>query len=241
MKVDEDRIGAFVDDELTSAEADALSRAAADDPVLARRIDRQRRLRSRLGGAHAFVFSEPPPERFMRLLDQERPRSGWRYGWVRAAAPAGVGFALAASIAVAVGLVNGAPDGDLALSKAGVLVAKGSLAQALDHRLGTEADPAGRIRLIESFRSDDGLYCRIFRTGASAQITGLACKHASRWTIASLASQGAEEGASYRQAGSPLPRAVTASLDELRLSQPLTAAEEASARAAGWRRPPPGR
>jgi hypothetical protein len=233
MTLEDGRIGAFVDDEMTPAEAEALGRAAADDPALARGIDRQARLRSRLRGAYATLLDEPPPAHLLRLLAQERAAPAWR-PWMRVGVPAGVGFALAASIAVAVGLSTGAGGGDVALSKAGVLLARDGLAEALNHRLGTDVDAAARVRLVESFRAPDGRYCRIFRMRAPAGTTGLACKDAGGWTIASLASSGRRQGSDYRQAASGLPRAVTVALDELDLSQPLTAEEERSARAAGW-------
>jgi hypothetical protein len=234
MKLDEDRIGAFVDDELTSAEAEALANVAADDPALARRIRRQERLRSRLRGAYGALLDEPAPAHLVRLLAQEPPVSAWRRPWTRVLAPAGAGFALAASIAIVVGLWNGTGRADIALSKSGALAAKGTLAEALNHRLGTDADPTAGVQLVESFKAADGRYCRIFRSRAPIETTGLACKGSGGWAIASLASPARRPDRVYRQAGSGLPRGVVAAMDELGLSQPLTAEEEAAARAADW-------
>ena len=231
----QDRVGAFVDDEMTPEEAEAFARALADDSALARQVDIQDRLRSRLRDSH--VLKTPPSDAIMRLLE-EPPRpvvTPLRRPWVRAAIPAGIGFALAASIAIAVGLSQRGGGGDVAVSKSGTLVAQGGLAQALDQRLGTDAAPESRLQLVESFRAADGRYCRIFRTRTAAPTSGLACKESAGWTIASLASPAQQEAADYRRAGSGLPRAIVAAMDELGLSQPLTAQEESAARAGGWR------
>ena len=233
MTSDEDRIGAFVDDEMSPQEAEAFAREMAADPVLARQVDIQERLRSRLRGSHAAVLERPASDAVMRLLEPPRPVVvPLRRPWLRAAIPAGVGFALAASIAIAVGLSQGAGAGDVAVSRAGTLVARGGLAQALDQRLGTDSAAGARFQLVESFKAPDGRYCRIFRT--PAQSAGLACKDASGWTIASLASPAKREAGDYRQAASSLPRAVVAAMGDLGLSEPLSAQEEAGARAAGW-------
>ena len=234
MTSDGPRIGAFVDDEMTPEEAEAFARALADDPALARQVDIQDRLRSKLRGSH--VLETPPSDAIMRLL-QEPARPvvlPLRRPWARTAIPAGIGFALAASIAIAVGLSQSGGGGDVAVSKTGTLIAQGGLAQALDHRLGTDADPKAHVQLVESFRTTGGRYCRIFRTQAPAQSAGLACKDAGGWTIASLASPSKRETGDYRQAGSTLPRAVVVAMGDLDLSQPLSAQEEADARAAGW-------
>jgi hypothetical protein len=234
MTSDDPRIGAFVDDEMTPDQAEAFARALADDPALARQVDIQDRLRSRLRGSH--VLETPPSDAIIRLLEEPAGPivTPLRRPWARAAVPAGIGFALAASIAVAVGVSQGGGAGDVAVSKSGTLVAQGGLAQALDQRLGTDADPKAHIQLVESFRTSDGRYCRIFRTQAPAQSAGLACKDAGGWSIASLATPSKRETGDYRQAGSTLPRAVVAALSDLDLSQPLSAREEADARAAGW-------
>lgn len=234
MSDDQDRIGAFVDDEMTPEEAGAFARAMAADPALAREVDIQDRLRSRLRGAYGARLKAPAPDAVMRLLQEPRSVVVSLRPWMRVGAPAGLGFALAASIAIVVGLSQGAGGGDVAVSKAGALVARGGLAEALDHRLGTDADPKGRIQLVESFRAADGRYCRIFRTRTAAPSSGLACKESAGWTIASLASPAPQEAADYRRAGSGLPRALVAAMDELGLSQPLSAQEESAARAGGW-------
>jgi hypothetical protein len=241
MSDDQDRIGAFVDDEMTPEEAEAFARAMAADPALARQVDIQTRLRGRLRGAYGARLETPAPEAVMRLLGEPRPVVVSLRPWMRVGVPAGVGFALAASIAIAVGLSNGAGGGDVAVSRAGALVARGGLADALDHRLGTDVDPKVRVQLVESFRASDGRYCRIFRTRTAAPSSGLACKESAGWTIAALATPARREASDFRQAGSDLPRAVVAAMGDLDLSQPLSAQEELAARAGGWSARPPAR
>lgn len=235
MNVTDEVIGAFVDGELEAAEAAALGRAAAADPELATRIERQDRLRAALRGAHSPVLSEAPPDRLAQLLAEGeaasviRPNT-WRRAWI----PAGIGFALAASIAVLVGWGGGSVGrGDVTFSGAGSAVAEGRLAEALDHRLGVDAGQKAEVRLVESFKAADGRYCRLFRAGAPGGAMGLACKQSSGWAIVAMGTPPREEGG-YRQAGSSLPQGILQSMEQFGLSEPLTADEERAARSAGW-------
>jgi anti-sigma factor RsiW len=63
---DDETLGAYVDGELDDAEREALERALADDPELARRVEAQRQLRQALDAAFAPTLSEPVPERLLR-------------------------------------------------------------------------------------------------------------------------------------------------------------------------------
>ena len=240
-RLEDDRVGAFVDDEMTPEEAEAFARALGDDPALARQVDIQDRLRGKLRASH--VLETPPSDAIMRLLEEPKPTAvvvPLRRPWAHTAIPAGLGFALAASIAVAVGVTQIGSGGDVAVN-GGAMVARGGLARALDGRLGTDAAPDG-IKVVASFRTVEGRYCRIFHTfdapqyatPTTAQSTGLACKDGAGWTVASLATPSRREDGDYRQAGSTLPRAVVAAMSDLDLSQPLTAQEEQAARASGW-------
>jgi hypothetical protein len=236
MKVTDETIGAFVDGELDDADVEALLREAARDQALANEIERQRRLRARLRAAHADVLEEQPPARLVRLLaEPSRPtgRPLLRRSSVRAA---GAGFALAASLALAVGLsLHFRGQGDVGFAAGGQATAQGELARALDRQLGTEAAGArSPVRLIASFKAEDGRYCRLFQTRSTRAATGLACKEGGAWTIAALAAARPAQSTAYRQAGSALPQAVVDAMDEVGAVAPLSAADERAAEQSGW-------
>lgn len=240
MRADDERVGAFVDNELGPAEAEALARAAIDDPALARRIERQGRLRDHLAVAYDQRLVEPVPDRVLRLLERPAPRpvralrAPWP-SWTSLGLSAGGGFALAASIAAAIGMWNSAGSGYVAFSRTGTPLAAGALATALDRRLGGASDAVGHVQLVGSFKASDGRYCRLFNTHAQTDTVGLACKDAAGWAIAALAAGPRPETAPYRQAASSLPPAIVTALDQAGLSEPLSAEQERAARADGWR------
>jgi anti-sigma factor RsiW len=66
--VDDDRIAAFVDGELPSAEMAAIEAAAAVDPALADRIERAQALRAAVASAFADSVSQPVPARLLATI-----------------------------------------------------------------------------------------------------------------------------------------------------------------------------
>lgn len=234
MNDTDEAIGAFVDGELGREEADALLRRAARNEGLAREIERQRALRGQLLDAFAPAIDEPVPARLTRLLaEPPRPRLVAR-GAPRFLA---YGVGMAATVALAVGVaLSLRPTGEIAFTADGSAMARGQLARALDNQLGAEAASDADVRLMASFQAADGRYCRLFqRQGAPAQAAGLACRNEAGWAIAALSTASAEASGGYRQAASSLPAPVVAALEDAGAGSPLTAAEEAAARSAGWR------
>jgi hypothetical protein len=115
---------------------------------------------------------------------------------------------------------------------AGGLQARGELAQALDRKPSAEA---GAVRIGFSFRNAERDYCRTFQMDREA-LAGLACREDGRWSVRmTAASSGAPTGGGYRMAGSAVPASVLSAVDGMIAGEPLDAAEERAALAAGWR------
>jgi len=86
--------------------------------------------------------------------------------------------------------------------------------------------------VLASFRATGGGYCRVF----VAPVTqGIACRDAHGWALRQTRAGTGEAGqGDYRQAGSSDP-ALLAAAQDMMAGDPLDAAGEARAQAAGWR------
>lgn len=237
---------AYVDGELDETQRQALEASIAGDPQLAREVERQRALRAGVQGAFADVLDEPVPDRLTALIAREaaddeplvlRPQFGARkprtrsfhaaqWAAIAASLVLGAGIGLAAG-AFGPGLLDPAPIA----TEGGRMVARGALAKALDGQLA--ADAAGEVQVGLSFRARDGAYCRTFRV-AQAQTAGVGCRQGEGWTVRATADAPAGQG-DYRTAASATPAPILAAVEELIAGEPLDAAQEAAARARGWR------
>ena len=243
--LDDDRIAALVDGELTPAEAAAIEAEAAGDPALATRIRQARALRAAVGGAYADSLSEPVPGRLLAaigggaevvsLADARARRTPGQP--IPSAARWG---AIAASIAlafVAGRVLTPAPSpGVIASAPGGGLAAQGALAEGLQGQLASSQPGDAPVRIGVSFQATDGDYCRTFTVRQARPVAGLACRDPGGWRVrmaveaAPLPAQGG-----YRTAGEETPAPVLEAMDQMIRGEPLDAAGEANARASGWR------
>jgi hypothetical protein len=128
------------------------------------------------------------------------------------------------------------------------MVARASLAEALDGQLASTQPADAATRIGVSFAAKDGRLCRSFET---RDLAGLACRNQAAWELVSAVRvSGGAEG-QYRQAGSGSALVMQVA-QELIEGQPFDAAAERRARDGGWRwsgprpdalpaRDPPGR
>jgi hypothetical protein len=158
----------------------------------------------------------------------EKPRFFQRQRVVLAASLAG-GLLIGALGARLVGTAN------LTRYRDGVLIADGSLADALDHQLAGHALPGSTVHVHMSFKDKQGAFCRTFSVGPSG-LAGLACRADDGWRLVSMvdthgevaaavASASATPAASTTAASSAIPSAPTA-------ATPLAAATPSAAAAA---------
>ena len=257
MTYSDETLMAYVDHELDPAIAAEIDVACAQDPQLAARIERHRRLRVGVHAAYAPTLVEPVPDRLLSLArgagasaaapapnvvdlaavraaraDTTPRRAQWRV-W---------GGALAASLALGVWIGSAymrealAPRETFAAA-GGHLIARGAVAQALDQQLASTQADAAAVRVGISFESREGLYCRTF-TLRDPVVGGLACKSGPDWRVQTLAqaATGSEQPGGFRMAGSGVPEAVLRSVDQMIQGAPLDAAAERAAQQHGWKR-----
>lgn len=228
--IDEAMLIAWVDGELDEVTRRRVDRAVAEDPALAERLEMHRRLRRRLSGHYAPIEAEPVPAAMRALLEE----SAKVVPLVRPAAPRwrnwGIGGAIAASLVLGLGIgrLSTGPVGPVAV-KDGVMVAQGKLSSALDTQLASAQQDAA-IRIGLSFQRKGGGWCRSFE---GAAVSGVACREGEGWQVQQLL-PGTGPQADYRQASSSDARMV-ATIDALMEGSPADAAQEAAAKARGWR------
>ncbi|MEG3085591.1 hypothetical protein U1707_18270 [Sphingomonas sp. PB2P12] len=214
---DEARIIAWLDGELTSAEADAVAADVAACADLATLAERHRRLRARFAAAFDPLALAPTPQ-VISLADERAGRATKpqpRRWWI----PTG---AIAAGLAIVVALSqfaagkSGRQDDTLAPQ----------VAQALDSQLSGDT---GAVRVALSFRDQSGAYCRVFAGEAQS---GIACRAKAGWRLRETA-PAIGNSTDYRMASSA--HDTMAAVETMIAGDPLDRAGEKRARASDWR------
>jgi hypothetical protein len=264
MTVPDEEVFAFVDGELPPEAMARIEAAMATDPQLTLRVETQRALRRLLSGAHASVLHRTPPEALTAAVTGQakpppspaakpaeviafpgaqakkaktKPREPKPPKPARGADQGG----FPSWIAMAACLVAGLVVGRMAMPSPATLsgadepapIAAGPLAQALNTQVSGQG--AGPVRIGLSFKDKAGLYCRTFQASGQAPVAGIACREPSAWRVRAVSPAAPASSADYRTAGSETPAAILANVDAMIAGQPLDAAGEAKARAAGWK------
>lgn len=254
---DDELLSAYLDGELSKADANELERRLARDPKLSERLESMRAMDRVAAVAFHEMDERPMPKRVLELLgeEKERPHASnvvplWRN--------TGLGefirlpVALAASIALVAGLWlggflgnGGAPEG---AAWANRIVEDSALYAAFDRAASGESMELGNDRYAEpvlTFRSDGGAWCRQVRiTGGPAPAATLACRRNGEWQVELVAfapAAAAPDEGEYGQASAVSTPAMRAALDELMSREPpLGPAEEADVIDREWETGDPG-
>lgn len=213
----DEQLVAYADGELPAAEAGAITQAAADDPALARRIERFVQTRRVLSEAFAARLTEPVPARLLDVLAAPGKVVPLR----RAPARPWVPLALAASVALGVGLSVSLwlprGPGATVTTIAGLPLDAAALGTVLERKASGEpviVAQAGRqyeILPTATLQSGAG-WCREFEStleGATpARARGVACRQADgQWQLVAATAVGAvaATGGDYAPAGAAGP------------------------------------
>lgn len=246
MKYDDETLMAFADGELDELQRAEITAAMEKDPGLAQRVARHRALRAQVAGAFGNLLDEPAPERLVNVARGARPpAANTRRGGdvvqfpVRGSRHPAMSWrgrewgAIAASLVLG-GLISWkllVPSESMMVASGNSLVARGTLASALDRQLAStqlESDP---VWIGLSFETGDGHLCRSFEL-RDAGTAGLGCKVDGEWRIP-VTSEAPVRSGGVRQAASPPPAVLQ--VIEARISgDPLDPAAEEKARDAGW-------
>ncbi len=237
MTFDRATIAAYVDDELDLVTAKRIEKAMETDIGLAKIIEDERALRSKLNRHFAPVLEDALPDRLTALLMSaaannvddslgkrriERTAASYR--------PSVAQFgAMAASLIVGL-MIGGAAlnrdSGNIA-DRGGQLVASGALADALDMQLASNQPAGAPVRIGTSFVAKEGGFCRTFE---SAAVGGIACNTNGQWQLRQTVS--GKQASQYRQASAGVLAEAAATM---MAGDPLDATQEKAAQSRQWK------
>ena len=246
MKISREHLMAYVDGELTAEEERKLAVEIAGDPVLAAYVEEQRAVKAQLTQDFAPILSAPIPDRFERMILDATPRKPVpRYGLFQRVLsgirPAGAWIlagAIAAGVAIGIGISGLFPSGAMLQNRDGELVASGDLARVLSTQLAADQNASAPARVGISFVDKAGEFCRGFQTAGTGQnaLAGVACRSGNSWRVVATAATETPPSGTFRQAAAALPNSLRDAIAGMIAGQPLNATGERDARAHNWTR-----
>lgn len=232
MTITPEAIAAFADGELSGEHEAEVAAAVNADPDLARQLEQHMALKALLAGHYAPVLDQLVPNRLAALLSETRQaelvdlasarekresrRRLAHWGWI-------AGPALAASLALAIFLPG--QGGETSP------YADQQLAAVLDDRLVADQTQAEETRVLVSFRSEEGRYCRAFSGNAGG---GIACRDEAGWKLEAIDEGSEGTSTDYRMAGGG-DAEILALVQDMAAGPALDAEAEKAARKQGWR------
>jgi hypothetical protein len=235
MSTDDEKFFAWLDGELSEADALEMEARVALDPRLSKLAEQHRALGARLKSAFDVVSQAPVPGRLAAAAHPQgvvdfaaarRERVRWRW----APLPQWAAIAATLVLGVGIGTLVRQPASTPVELQGGRIYAASGLRQALDSELAS-APAGGDVRIGITFRDSSGSICRSF-TGS--QSSGLACRDGDRWRVRGLFSAPEGQGTDYRMAAGMDPN-LAALVDSTMAGEPFDAAAEKSAKQHGWR------
>lgn len=228
-EINEARIIAWIDGELSPQEAAEVEARVAEDADLSALAERHQALKLRFAAAFG-PLGEPVVERrpaapvislAAARADREEKRKAAlpprRWAW-----PGAVAASLLAGLLVGHQLFAPSGLGD----RPGTLALDRTIAGALDTQL---SGKDGAVRVALSFRDKAGTYCRSF---TATNLSGVACRDADGWALRYGAGGKATSG-DYRMAGGD--EALMTAVEGLIAGDPLDRHEEMLALSKGWK------
>lgn len=249
MKLPDETVMAYVDDELDAASRAAVEAAMAADPEIRAQLATQIELRARVRASFDPVLSEPVPERLLQALGQKStvPAGITDLADLRATKQerlrARRRWALPQFAAVAASLIIGVLIGQRTLNSArqnvlesreGQLVASALLDEALSGQLASNQPDKAPVHIGLTYRNVSGAFCRTF-TLIQDSAAGIACRSGDAWRVEMLTRTTPADAAAYRAAASELPEAVRRAVETSISGEPLDAEAERAAQSSRWR------
>jgi hypothetical protein len=243
--IDEARVIAWVDGELSEAEAAWMADAIAADPALSALAECHRKMKMRFGRVFGPIANDPvevvpeetvsAPVISLAAVRAERHAEAKAKAKAKPPRPANANPPIrwAIPVTMVASLIIGVLSGYGMSSPSGMadrpdaLAVSPKIANALDSQLSGDA---GTIRVALTFRDQAGDYCRTF---TATHLTGIACRNGNAWQLR-YATPSAPSGQSdYRMAGSDDGAAQI--MAAMIAGEPLDRRAETAARQKGWR------
>lgn len=250
MKLPDETVMAYVDDELDAESRARVEAAVAADPEIRAQLKTQIDLRARLRASFDPVLSEPVPERLLQTLGQKStvpPAGITDLATLRATKQerlqARRRWSLPQFAALAASLIIGVLIGQRTLNSArqnvlesreGQLVASALLDEALTRQLASNQPDAAPVHIGLTYRDGSGAFCRTF-TLIQDSAAGIACRSGDAWRVEMLTRATPADSGAYRAAASELPEAVRRAVETSISGEPLDAEAERAAQSSRWR------
>ena len=229
---EDEKFFAWLDGELTPADAAEVEAKVAADPQLQRLAEQHRALGGHLRGAFDPIAAAPVPEHLRAAL---RPSAtvvdfaAAKRARAMPSLPQWAAMAATLALGILVGTMMPQRASGPVEVQGGKIYAAAALNQALDTQLASA--PAGDVRIGVTFRDEAGQICRSF-TQPSA--SGLACREEGRWKVKGLFGSPEGQGSDYRMAAGMDPN-LAALVDSTMAGDPFDAAHERQAKDRGWK------
>ena len=218
MTISPDLLKDFIEGKLAAEEANGIAAQIANDPDLAAYVEDQK-----------AVNAARVSPMVLRLKEVREHFAARGKIWIPAiAVAAGIGLGILLAAAFGIGTDLRGEDG--------ALIAKGELAKVLSSALISEENqtPAA-ARVVASFWSKNGSFCRSFLTRGNAEgaLAGIACREREAWRVAAMAT--VAPNPALIPGAAVLPASVRSVMDNLIVGMPLDSDAERQARNQGWR------
>lgn len=220
---EDEKLFAWLDGELGSAEAAEMQAKVDSNPELARLARQHRAFSERLKNAFDPIAKAPVPEHFQAEL--RKPAQVVDFASAKRARripSVAQWMSIAASVAVGILVGTMVPrevNAPLQMEN-GKIFAEAELNQALNTELASA--PAGKVRIAVTFRDHAGQVCRSFTAEASS---GLACRSNGRWQLKGLFAAPEGQASDYRMAAGMDPN-LAALVDSAIKGETFDAAQE---------------
>lgn len=240
MTEQDDRLlSQYLDGELSEAEEINLQCRLKTEPALRRQLAAMQAIDEHLRNSAEAAHLQAVPAHITALLEVTAKCSAKIHPFPSHRARTAIGFAIAASLIAAAGLLL-APQWQ---AEQQGLSAENSFATALE-TLPSSADQwhsiadGRQLRPVLSFMTTTGQWCREYQLNASGQTShGIACRDDSGWhneALVSAESQQLSAGNLYQPAGAAELDEISRFINQHAADNPLSAAEEASVIVKNW-------
>ncbi len=249
-KVSDEQIAAYIDGSLEAADAAVVAAAIENDPAIRAYAEELREANRLLREAFDGPMTKPVSAELRNtIMGAEETQTGAKvvdFARAREARRPWAGMALAASIALVIGITSTTVFFDAGRNNAEPLVALGPTATESPLHAALETLPSGRVseeglQLMLSFRDGAGRICREFELAGKtpAQMDfGIACRSdAGQWQVEIVVTgpTSAPNSDGIVPASGPAEDALNAMLDSLGAEPALSPAEEAKLLQDAWR------
>lgn len=251
MTITDEMLSAYIDNELAPNEMNRVRNALAQDKVLAARLRRLEESDALIAAAYSAIDNEPMPEGVMALLEGAAPKPPAADHTViafpgrRPRAPRHWAAPLAASVALAIGVVVGMQVGS-GTTQPGVMLAGDVHSKSALHDV-LMRTPSGKtaklaqtnvtVTPILSFEAKDGRFCREFSVdGASEGRRALACMRDGHWRVEIAVASAQLDKGGYVTATSGLAAQFDSVIEEVMASDAFDESVERQLIEIGWKR-----